>query len=114
MLKFFIVLLDISFSVKSQLFNFTVVGDFGLVEDLSYADKLFTAINEHTVNHPFSFFVTVGDNVYPKGIANKSNPGLKSYSMRKKILKISLFMLHLVIMIAMAALKLWLRLNIKI
>ena len=49
MLKFFILILAISFSVKCQLFNFTVVGDFGLVEDLSYADKLFTAINEHTV-----------------------------------------------------------------
>lgn len=64
---------------SSQILNFTVVGDFGLVEDLSYADKLFTAINDHTANgHPFSFFVTVGDNIYPSGITDLNDKTLNN------------------------------------
>ena len=62
---------------SAQLLNFTVVGDFGLVEHLSYADKLFTAINDHTAaGHPFSFFVTVGDNIYPSGITDLNDKTL--------------------------------------
>ena len=46
--------------------------------DLSYADKLFSAIDTHTANgHPFSFFVTVGDNIYPNGIDERNDPDLK-------------------------------------
>lgn len=75
--KLFLTALAIS-CISAQLLNFTVVGDFGLVEDLSYADKLFTAINKHTADgHPFSFFVTVGDNIYPSGITSTSDPALK-------------------------------------
>ncbi len=66
-------------ALAAQTLNFTVVGDFGLVEDLSYADKLFDAIDAHTANgHPFSFFVTVGDNVYPNGITEKNAEALKT------------------------------------
>ena len=77
---FKLVFLALAFGVCSaQLLNFTVVGDFGLVEDLSYADKLFTAINDHTAaGHPFSFFVTVGDNIYPSGITDTNDPDLRN------------------------------------
>ena len=77
---FKLVLLSVVLGLSSaQLLNFTVVGDFGLVEDLSYADKLFTAINDHTAaGHPFSFFVTVGDNIYPSGITDTEDQDLRN------------------------------------
>ena len=61
---------------SSADWSFTVVGDFGLVEDLSYAKKLFTAIDDYSQDNPFEFFVTVGDNVYPNGITTDDDSGL--------------------------------------
>jgi len=52
--------------------SFVIVGDFGYVKNISHADNLFdyinlikeTAVKDSTED--FEFFLTVGDNLYPK------------------------------------------------
>ena len=52
--------------------SFVVVGDFGNTKNLNYANAVFDSINEMKRNaksgspEDFEFFVTTGDNVYPK------------------------------------------------
>ena len=62
--------------------TFFIVGDYGVVTDLTFANQVFDAIDEvvgqaepQSISDP-EFFITVGDNIYP---AIKDAPSVEEF-----------------------------------